>query len=73
MEELLLQLLNVHNVSDIRQIEIHRAEPLLPDPSLFEVEIAIAKLERYNHQVVIKFRQNSFKQELKYYVLRSIS
>jgi hypothetical protein len=41
------QLLNVHRVSDVRQIEIHTAEPLIPDPSPFEVEIAIAKLKRY--------------------------
>jgi hypothetical protein len=41
------QLLNVHNVSDVRQIEIHLAEPLLPGPSRLEVEIAIAKLKRY--------------------------
>jgi hypothetical protein len=41
--------LNIHRVSDVRQIEIlvHTAEPLVPDPSPFEVEIAIAKLERY--------------------------
>jgi hypothetical protein len=39
--------LNVHRVSDFRQIEIHTAEPLLPDPSSFEVEVAIAKLKRY--------------------------
>jgi hypothetical protein len=42
------QLLNVHRVSDIRQIEIHTAEPLVPDPSPFEVEIAIENLKRYN-------------------------
>jgi hypothetical protein len=41
------QLLNVHRVSDVRQIEIHTAEPLVPDPSPFEVEIAIAKLKRF--------------------------
>jgi hypothetical protein len=34
-------------VSDVRQIEIHTAEPLVPDPSPFEVEIAIEKLKRY--------------------------
>jgi hypothetical protein len=32
------QLLNVHGVSDVRQIEIHTAEPLVPDPTHFEVE-----------------------------------
>jgi hypothetical protein len=41
------QLLNVHNVSDIRQIEVHTAEPLVPGPSCLEVEIAIAKLKKY--------------------------
>jgi hypothetical protein len=39
------QLLNIHRASDARQIEIHIAEPLVPDPRLFEVEIAIAKLK----------------------------
>jgi hypothetical protein len=34
-------------VSDVRQIEIHTAEPLVPDPSPCDVEIAIAKLKRY--------------------------
>jgi hypothetical protein len=37
----------VHRVSDVRQLEIHTAEPLVPDPSPFEVEIAIENLKRY--------------------------
>jgi hypothetical protein len=37
------QLLNVHDVSDVTQIEV----PLAPGPSRLEVEIAIAKLEKY--------------------------
>jgi hypothetical protein len=41
------QLLNVHNVSDVRQIEVHTAEPLVPGSSRLEVEIAIAKLKKY--------------------------
>jgi hypothetical protein len=41
------QLLNVYNVSDVRQIEVHMAEPLVPGPSCLEVEIAIAKLQKY--------------------------
>jgi hypothetical protein len=52
------QLLNVHFVSDVRQIEVHRDEPLVPGPSHFEVEIAIAKLKIINHQVATKLRQN---------------
>jgi hypothetical protein len=39
--------LNVHNVSDVRQIEIHTVEPLVPGPSHLEVEIAIEKLKKY--------------------------
>jgi hypothetical protein len=30
-------LLNVHNVSDVRQIEVHTAEPLVSRPSRIEV------------------------------------
>jgi hypothetical protein len=41
------QLLNVHNVSDIWQIKVHTAEPLVPGPSRLEIEIAIAKLKKY--------------------------
>jgi hypothetical protein len=48
VEELFSQLLNVHNVSDVRQIEVHTAEPLVPSPSRLEVETAIAKLKKYN-------------------------
>jgi hypothetical protein len=40
------QLLNVNRVSGVRQIKIHTAEPLVPDPTPFEAEIATAKLER---------------------------
>jgi hypothetical protein len=48
----------VHNVSEVRQIEVHMAEPLVPGPSCLEVEIAIAKLKIINHHVVINFWQN---------------
>jgi hypothetical protein len=32
---------------DVSQMEIHMAEPLVPEPSLFEVEFAIGKLKSY--------------------------
>jgi hypothetical protein len=41
------QLLNVHNVSDVRQIGVQMAEPLVPGPCNLEDEIAIAKLKKY--------------------------
>jgi hypothetical protein len=40
-------LLNVRNVSDVRQIEVHTPEPLVPGLSCLEVEIAIAKFKMY--------------------------
>jgi len=40
------QLLNIHGVSDVRQTEIHSAEPLVPEASAFEIEMAIEKLKR---------------------------
>jgi len=41
------QLLNVHGPKDVRQEEIHTAEPLVPKPSAFEVELAIEKLKSH--------------------------
>jgi hypothetical protein len=41
------QLLNVQIFNDVRQIEVHTAEPLVPGPSHLEVEIAFAKLKKY--------------------------
>jgi hypothetical protein len=37
----------VDSVSDVRQIEIHAAEPLVPGPSLHEVEITIINMKKY--------------------------
>ena len=45
------QLYNVrtylHGVNDVRQTEIHTAEPLEPEPSTFEIALAIEKLKCY--------------------------
>jgi hypothetical protein len=40
------QLLNVHGVIDVRQTEIHAAEPLVSEPSAMEFEMVIGKLKR---------------------------
>ena len=45
------QLLNVQCVN-------RTAEPLVPEPIAFEIEMAIEKLKRTNHQVLIKSQQN---------------
>jgi len=49
------QLLNVHGANCVRQTEMHTAEPLVIEPSYFEVKIAIEKLKSYKLSVLIKF------------------
>jgi hypothetical protein len=48
-------LFNVHGVSDVEQRDIHKVEPLVPEPSTFEVEMAIEKLKGHKssgiHQI----------------------
>jgi hypothetical protein len=39
------QLLNIHEFSDVRQREIHTAEPLVPEPSASEFELSIEKIK----------------------------
>jgi hypothetical protein len=41
------QLLNVQGVNDVRKTEIHTAEPLVPEPSACEVELAIEELKSH--------------------------
>jgi len=43
MEESFLSVIELCGVSDVRHREIHTAEPLLPEPSASEVELAIEK------------------------------
>jgi hypothetical protein len=37
----------VHNIIDVRQLEVHTAEPLLPGPNHLEIEIAIGSVKMY--------------------------
>jgi len=55
------QLLNVHGVNDIRQTEIHAAEHLLPEPSAFDVEMAIEKLKRHESPGIDQIRAELIK------------
>ena len=40
------QLLSARGVNNVRQTEIHTAEPLVPESCAFEVEMASVKLKR---------------------------
>jgi hypothetical protein len=62
-----MYLLNVHRVSDGRQIEVHTAELLVPDPSPSEFEIAIAKLKRYKSPGSDKIPAELIQAETDYY------
>jgi len=41
------QLLNVHGFMNVGQAGIHTAEPLVPEPSVLEIELAIGKLKSH--------------------------
>jgi hypothetical protein len=43
--------LNVHGVHNVRQVNVQTAEPLVPEPSLVKVEMAIGKLKMYKSPV----------------------
>ena len=48
------QLLDVHGVNEVKQMEIHTAEPLVPEPSAFEVELTTGKIKSHKSQVLIR-------------------
>ena len=39
------QLLNAHGVNYVRLTEIHAAQPVVPEPSVFKFEMAVEKLK----------------------------
>jgi hypothetical protein len=67
------QLLNLHRVTVVRQMEIRTAEPLVPDRNLFEVETAIAKLKKHKSPGSDQIPEELIQAGVTYYVLRSIS
>jgi hypothetical protein len=64
------QELNVHGIHDVRQMDIHTAEPLVPEPSLVEVEIAIGKLRSYKSPGTDNIPAEMIKAGVKHYILR---
>jgi hypothetical protein len=72
--------LNVHGVHDVRQKDIQTAEPLVPEPSLVEVETATGKLKSYKSpgtdQIpaeLIKAGGETLCSEINFFVLYGIS
>jgi hypothetical protein len=54
----------MHGVHNVKQMDTHTVEPLVPEPSPVKVEIAI------EIQVLISFWLNGSKQEAKHHILR---
>jgi len=66
------QLFNVHGVNDVRQTEIHTAEPIVPKLSAFEVEMAVEKLKRHKSPGIDHIPAEYIKAGVEQYTLRSI-
>jgi hypothetical protein len=56
--------LNVHGISDIRQTEIHKAEPFVLEPRASEFKMATENFKMYKSPAFITFQQNWFKKEV---------
>ena len=55
------QLFNVHGVKDVRQTYIHTTEPQAPEPSAFDVEMALEKLKRHKSPGIDQIPAESIK------------
>ena len=67
------QLLDLRGINDVTQREIRTAEPLVPEPSTFELEMAIEKLKRYKSQGTDQIPAELIKAWYKKFALRSIN
>jgi hypothetical protein len=63
------QPLNIYGVNDVRQTEIHTAEPVVPEPNAFEVEMAIENLKSHRSLLIIS-QQNGLEQGVEQTALR---
>jgi hypothetical protein len=61
--------LNVHGVHDIRQMDIHTAEQLVPEPSLVEMKIAIGILKSYKSPGTENIPAELIKAGVKHYIV----
>ena len=65
------QLLNVHRFKDVRQKEIHAAEPHLSQPSAFEFQLAIEKLKSHKSTGIDKIPADLIKGAVKQFTTLS--
>ena len=67
------QLFNAHGVSGVRQTEIQTAEPLVPEMSAFEFEMAIEKLKGHQSPRVDQIPAKLMKLGVEKFSIRSIN
>ena len=67
------QLVNINSVNDVRQTAIRTAEPLMPEMSAFEVEMAIEKLKRQKSPGTDQIPAEFIKAGVEQFALRSIN
>jgi hypothetical protein len=60
-------------LSGVKQAEIHKAKPLVPESSAFDVGMGIEKLKGINRQVFAKFQQSLCMYDAGQCVLRSVN
>jgi hypothetical protein len=60
-------------VAGVRQIKMHTAKSFVPEPSAFEVEVAIGKLKRYKSPGTDQIPAEWIQTRGKHCVLRSIN
>jgi hypothetical protein len=66
-------LFKVHGADDVRQRVIHTVKSLVPEPSAFDVGMAIEKLERYKSSGIEQIPPELIKQGAEQFALRSIN
>ena len=66
-------LFNVHGFKDVGQAEIHKAEPLVPESSAFEFELAIGKLKSHKSPGIDEISAELIKQGVEQFAGRFIS
>jgi len=66
-------LFNVHGVNGVRQTKTHTEEPLVPEPSAFEVELATEKLKSRKSPGIDQIPVELIKAEVEQFPMRSIN
>jgi len=67
------QLLNVRGVKDVRQVAIHIAEPLVPEPSDSDFELVIEKLKSHTSPGIDQIPAELIKAGVEQFAMKSIN